>query len=294
MKAIRIEEYGNPADVLKVVDLSDVGAPPAGKFLIEVEASPINPYDLLLIAGSYGYRRRPARHRDPQRGRRICDPGRIVPVASALRTWGCAMAEAHTTVVVQRYLDELGGDSPAEPIVRALLDRATRRLHVLCATLLYKSYPRLTHPPLNLQVDELLGAVVERLLKALRDARPRTVRQLFALANQHMRWELNDLARRLDEQPVAVDLREELVPSPVSSSSGLTPDGLRMLQAIEALPEDERETFGLVRIQGLTQSEAAEILGVTIRTVRRRLNRSVVFLTQQLDDLRPSGETPSP
>ena len=44
------------------------------------------------------------------------------------------MSEEHTTAVVQRYLDELGGDSPAEPIVRALLDRAVRRLHVLCAT----------------------------------------------------------------------------------------------------------------------------------------------------------------
>ena len=204
------------------------------------------------------------------------------------------MSDDHTTAVVQRYLDALAGDTPAEPIVRALLDRAVRRLHVLCATLLYKSYPRLTHPPLNLQADELLGAVVERLLKALREARPRTVRQLFALANQHMRWELNDLARRLDEQPAAVDLCEELVPSPVSNGSGLTPDGLRMLQAIDALSEEERETFDLVRIQGMTQSEAAEILGVTIRTVRRRLNRSVLLLTQQLDDLRPGGEAPSP
>ena len=44
----------------------------------------------------------------------------------------------------------------------------------------------------------------------------------------------------------------------------------------------------------MTPSEAAEILGVTIRTVRRRLNRSVLFLTQQLDDLRPSVEAPSP
>ena len=294
MKAIQIEQYGSPADVLKVVDLSDVGAPAASEFAIEVEASPINPYDLLLISGSYGYRPRPARHRDPQRGRRICDPGRIVPFANALQTWGCAMAEARTTAVVQRYLDELGGDSPAEPIVRALLDRAVRRLHVLCATLLYRSYPRLTRPPLNLQADELLSAVVERLLKALREVRPRTVRQLFALANQHMRWELNDLARLFDEQPFAVDLREELVPTRVTSGSGLSPDALRMLQAIETLPEDERETFELVRIQGLTQAEAAEILEVTIRTVRRRLNRSVVFLTQQLDDLRPSGEPPSP
>jgi RNA polymerase sigma factor (sigma-70 family) len=136
--------------------------------------------------------------------------------------------------------------------------------------------------------------VVERLIKALRDARPHSVREFFALANQHMRWELNDLARRLDDRPAAVDLCEELVPSPVTSGSGLTPDGLRMLQAIDALPEDERETFDLVRIQGLTQAEAAEILGVTIRTVRRRLDRSVLFLTQQLDDLRPGGEPPSP
>src|SRR5262249_15611322 len=155
----------------------------------------------------------------------------------------------HTTAVVQRYLDELGGDSPTEPIVRALLDRAVRRLHVLCATLLYRSYPRLTRPPLNLEVDELLGAIAERLLKALHEARPRTVRQLFALANQHMRWELNDLARRLDNQPAAAELCEALVPSPTSSASGLSPNGLRMLRAIDELPEEEREVFDLVRIQ---------------------------------------------
>ena len=44
------------------------------------------------------------------------------------------MREERTTAVVQRYLDELGGDSRAEPIVRALLDRSVRRLHMLCAT----------------------------------------------------------------------------------------------------------------------------------------------------------------
>src|SRR3954470_21938283 len=124
----------------------------------------------------------------------------------------CPMSQENTTVVVQRYLDELGGESPAEPVVRSLLDRAVRRLHLLCVTMLNRSYPRLTRPPLNLEADELLGAVAERLLKALREARPRAVRQLFALANQHIRWELNDLARRLDHQPSAADLHEGLVP----------------------------------------------------------------------------------
>src|SRR6266542_922066 len=120
------------------------------------------------------------------------------------------MDEEQTTVIVQRYLDELAGDSPSEPVIRALLDRAVRRLHLLCASLLHRSYPRLTRPPLNLQADELLGAVVERLLKALREVRPGTVRQFFALASQHMRWELNEMARRLDEQPAAVELCDGL------------------------------------------------------------------------------------
>jgi RNA polymerase sigma-70 factor (ECF subfamily) len=202
------------------------------------------------------------------------------------------MPEEHTTAVVQRYLDELAGDRPAEPIVRALLDRAVRRLHLLCATVLYRSYPRLTQPPLNFQAEELLSAVAERLLKALRGIRPQTVRQFFALANQHMRWELNDLARRLDEQPAAVELCEGLVPAPPSSGSGLTPNGRRMLEAVEHLPEDEREAFGLVRIQGLTQAEAAGILGVSAKTVQRRLNRALLLLAEQLNDLRPESEPP--
>jgi RNA polymerase sigma-70 factor (ECF subfamily) len=200
--------------------------------------------------------------------------------------------EERTTAVVQRYLDELAGDGPAEPVIRALLDRAVRRLHELCAALLHRSYSRLTRPPLNLQADEMLGAVVERLLKALREVRPGTVRQFFALASLHMRWELNDMARRLDEQPPAVELSDGLVPTPASSGSGLTPAGRRMLDAIANLPEDEREAFDLVRIQGLTQAEAARVLGVSAMTVNRRLNRGLQLLAEALSDLRPDDTLP--
>jgi RNA polymerase sigma-70 factor (ECF subfamily) len=201
------------------------------------------------------------------------------------------MNEGHTTAVVQRYLDELAGAAPAEPIIRALLDRAVRRLQLLCANLLYRGYPRLTRPPLNLQPDEVLGGVVERLLKALRAVRPQNVRQFFALANQHMRWELNDLARRLDEEPGGAELREGIIPAPESSDSALSPSARRMLKAIEDLPEDEREVFGLVRVQGMTQVEAAELLGVSAKTVQRRLNRGLLLLTEALADLGgPRGE----
>ena len=198
------------------------------------------------------------------------------------------MHEKHTTAVVQNYLDELAGargDSPAEPIVRALLARAVQRLHLLCATLLHRSYPRLARPPLNLQADEVLSAVVERLLKAMREARPQTVRQFFALANQHIRWELNDLARRLDNRAPMVQLPDGLLSAQESSGDGLSPNARRLLDAIESLPEDECEAFDLVRIQGMSQTEASELLGVSVKTIQRRLNRSLMLLAERLPDL---------
>jgi RNA polymerase sigma-70 factor (ECF subfamily) len=214
------------------------------------------------------------------------------------------MHEEPTTVIIQRYLDALPGDGAAELIIRELLERAAGRLRLLCATLLYKSYPRLTRPPMNLEADELLGGVVAGLLTALRTTRPQGVRQFFALANQHTRWQLNDLARRLDQQPAAAVLAESGAAAPPSSTcSGLTPDGRRMLRAIEDLPEVEREVFDLVRIQGLTHAEAAEVVGVSEKTVQRRLNRARLLLAEQLADLRPSasggptpplGDTPPP
>jgi RNA polymerase sigma-70 factor (ECF subfamily) len=202
------------------------------------------------------------------------------------------MSDDPTTVAVQRYLNELAGDGPAEPVVRALLDRAVRRLHLLGVTLLHRDYPRLTHPPLNLQAEEVLSAVVERLLKAMRQVRPGTVRQFFALAGQHMRWELNDMARRLDERPRAVELAEGLVPDTPSSGSGLSPIGRRMIEAVDGLPLDEREAFDLVRIQGMTLGEAAGVLGVASRTVKRRLDRGLLLLTRELSDLRAADSGP--
>ena len=82
------------------------------------------------------------------------------------------------------------------------------------------------------------------------------------------------------------------MPGPESSASLLSPAGRRMLEAIENLPEEEQEVFGLVRIQGLTQAESATILGVSTKTVQRRLNRSLLLLAEQLRDLQPLAQQP--
>jgi len=198
------------------------------------------------------------------------------------------MTSPHTTIAIQHYLDELANreDAQAEQIVRELLGCAAQRLHVLCSVMLSRSYPRLTRHPVNLQATEMLSAVVERMLKALREARPGNVRQFFHIAGQHMRWELNDVARRLDQGPRPVELHENLAAQPPTQDTSIGPNTVRILEAIDRLPADFREVFDLIRIQGMTQPEAAQLIGVSVRTVQRRLNTGILMLTEELADLR--------
>ena len=205
------------------------------------------------------------------------------------------MPEEPTTAIVERYLTELAGvsgEDSAEPIVRALLSVSVRRLHMLGATLLYRRYRRLSEPPLNLESEEMLGGVVERMMKALRKVHPKTVRGFFALANKHMRWELNEFARKLDHEAHAVELRESRIAYPAGASTGqdslpTSPNITRMMESIESLPDEERETFCLVRVQGMTHADAAAVLGVSTKTVQRRLARTLPMLAAQLRDLQP-------
>ena len=89
----------------------------------------------------------------------------------------------------------------------------------------------------------------------------------------------------------AVELQEGLLPAPASSASGISVNGRRMLDAIDGLPSEEREVFDLIRIQGITQTEAAEVLGVSVMTVKRRLKRGLLILTEAVGDLRPCEQT---
>ena len=200
--------------------------------------------------------------------------------------------ERNTTASIQHHLDRLGDEIPDSESVRVLLERSVTRLSVLCGNLLHRRYPRLTYPPLNLSTDELLSAVVERLIKAMREAKPNSVRQYFALAGQHMRWELNDLARRLDSERIAGTIDENFIADMAPSDSQLSDLCKQIFEEIDALPVERREVFELVRIQGLPVSDVARILNVTEVTVRRRLSRALSGLTSIFDDTSPKSNDP--
>jgi len=56
MKAVRYDRFGPPQEVAACAEVPDPGSPAADEVVIEMEACPINPVDLLTIEGRYAVR----------------------------------------------------------------------------------------------------------------------------------------------------------------------------------------------------------------------------------------------
>src|SRR5580700_3791375 len=54
MRALQISAYGDPLNVLELVDVPEPDAPGEGEVLIDVELAPLNKHDLLFIHGFFG------------------------------------------------------------------------------------------------------------------------------------------------------------------------------------------------------------------------------------------------
>jgi NADPH:quinone reductase-like Zn-dependent oxidoreductase len=55
MKALQLSSFGEPTDVVELVEI-DPADPGPGELVVSIEATPINPSDLMLIRGIYGAR----------------------------------------------------------------------------------------------------------------------------------------------------------------------------------------------------------------------------------------------
>jgi RNA polymerase sigma factor (sigma-70 family) len=192
-------------------------------------------------------------------------------------------------LAVQRCLNRLriSNKANAEEIVREIISVSADRLRILCKSTLSRNYPRLAKGPLNLRPEELLSLVVERLMKAMRSVHLVHFRQFFALAVKHIRWELNEQARAIDGREYELLDSDAVAPPPAEDSQRPSPTSRRILETIDALPPNDREVFELVRLQGMSQVNAAEVLGVSVKTVQRRLNRALPYLSERLRDLDP-------
>jgi RNA polymerase sigma-70 factor (ECF subfamily) len=143
---------------------------------------------------------------------------------------------------------------------------------------------------------DLLQNAVLRLLRALEEVEPTSVRNFFGLAAEQMRRELLDLARRYRSQRIngpshAADRErsDARVSSPDPPAAEEDPDDLEKWcafhEAVERLPVERREVVDLIYYHGWTQAEVAEHLCMSKRTVQRHWSAALLKLHALLKDL---------
>jgi RNA polymerase sigma-70 factor (ECF subfamily) len=162
---------------------------------------------------------------------------------------------------------------------------SAHRLQILASRML-KNYPRLRRWE---ETGDIFQAVAIRLHRSLKSVKPDSVKDFFGLAATQIRRTLIDLARQY-YGPLGQAARHHTDPAisghgkivERQSSSVDEPETLESWTtfhaAVNNLPENEREVFGLVWYQGLPQAEIAILLGISIPTVKRRLRSARLLL----------------
>ncbi len=170
-----------------------------------------------------------------------------------------------------------------------IIERACDRLRLLTRRML-RDYPGVRRWS---ETDDVLQGALIRLHRSLAEVRPESARQFFGLAATQIRRELIDLARH-HYGPEGNGANHhtdggEAARSRPDARKG--PDSLEgwsaFHQHVEALPEEIREVFNLLWYKGLSQPEAAAVLGISLATLKRRWQSARLLLHQSLH-----GEAP--
>lgn len=173
-----------------------------------------------------------------------------------------------------------------------LIAHAMERVRALTRRM-FRAYPALRTAE---ETDDVLQRSLLRLRRSLGNIEPTTVRGFFALASRQIRWALQDVAREIAGIPVVytgAHPSESRTPGPEPADPSDSPSSLaewtEFHQAVERLPEEIREVFDLVWYEGLTQVEAATLLGVPLRTFKRRWRAAREHLSRAMYEEPPDG-----
>ncbi len=151
--------------------------------------------------------------------------------------------------------------------------------------------------------DDVVQTAAMKLHRALAQVHPESVRAFFGLAATQIRRVLTDMWRHHygPQRPGAhhatavrrdgQDLRarqEELAPAGEDGPATMM-EWRDFHTAVENLPPDQREAFDLLYYSGLSQSETAELLGVSERTVKRRWRSARLALYDAMQGQMPGS-----
>jgi RNA polymerase sigma factor (sigma-70 family) len=192
------------------------------------------------------------------------------------------------TTELHGWLDRMKSGDPQA--LDQLLKRVTSRLSRLAGKMLAQ-FPRVAR---WVDKDDILQNASIRLIRALNDVRPDSMRAFYALASTQIRRELLDVtkslygphgdgARQISIEPGDSDVRRILEPAFPNDERELE-RWCHFHEEVEKLPAEEREVVGLIFYHGWKQDKVAELFGVHVRTVQRWWMAALKRLRDVLSD----------
>ncbi|HCS55346.1 sigma-70 family RNA polymerase sigma factor [Rubinisphaera sp.] len=187
------------------------------------------------------------------------------------------------------------GDSLARgELLNLTCDRLMRLTHRI-----KQSYPGVARWE---QTDDIFQNASMKLYEALHSVELNDARHFFRLAAKKIRETLLDLARHY-QGPLGQGANHATMPPGKADQShapnlldgaeltcdpGRVAEWTEMHKAIESLPDESREMFDLLWYHELSQEEAANVIGISVRQVKRRWRDAKLQLAEKMN-----GEPPS-
>ena len=197
---------------------------------------------------------------------------------------------------LQEWIERLHATDAAalDEVRHEIIKHASDRLEKLVRRML-RNYARLRRWE---QTGDVLQNALLRLHHALSTIRPVSAREFFGLAATQIRRELIDLTRHhfgpegaaanhhTDDVRIAteggstVDRQADVRNEPSSLA-----EWTEFHEAVQRLPDAERNVFDLYWYEGLDQKTVASLLHVTDRTVKNRWRRAKLLIREMLSDV---------
>ena len=188
----------------------------------------------------------------------------------------------HTTELNAWLLNHRDGADDAR---ERLLEHVCDRLRILTSKML-GTFPGVKRWS---ETDDVLQAALLRLHRSLASVQPSSSTEFYGLAALQIRRELLDLAKHY-YGPEGIgrnhhsDTGSIINGNPSNAQPNSLEDWSRFHEAVIALPDKQKQVVDLLWYEGLTQHSAADLLCVSLATVKRRWAEARVTLCNSIED----------
>ena len=187
----------------------------------------------------------------------------------------------HTTKLQEHLIDFKSGDLEAR---EKIIEHTCERLRLRTRQML-RSFPNVSRWS---QTDDVLQNAMIRLHRSLAEVKPDSPRMFYGLAATQIRRELIDLARHFSGAHGVGKNHDTNDGEAVKRSTDANePESLerwsKFHEAVEQLSQEQKEVVGVIWYEGISQSKAAKLLGVSLATVKRRWQAARLQLSERLE-----------